>query len=395
MKINTIEIINVGGISHLTLTNINPQINIICGENGVGKTNVLDSICACFSEFDKNVVSKKSGCETGSVQLSATQISEPHNLLLSVSIKRFEPNESDSYLHATAYESNKNKLLYLKTNRHIDYKKIKSISSDPDATYRARFNTSGLSNEDIKDWLLNRVLHSKHDNHLSETQEKNLELSKRCFSAFNPEFSFSRLDTKNEVFVNSPTGEIYFEYLSSGFKSSIFILLGLIKEIDYRYEKNKIAAEDYEGLILIDEIELHLHPEWQGRICSILKETFPKAQFFITTHSPHVVQTAAYGEVIALERIEGNATQRPLPNSEYGYQGWTIEEILEDIMGMQDLRTKNFNKAKMSFDDALENEDRIEADKAYQLLDKMLHPQHPLRPVFKIQLNQIQDKQND
>jgi len=389
VKIETIEIKNVGGISHLKLKEINPQINIICGENGVGKTNLLDSICSCFSEFDKNIVSKKSGCDVGSVVMTVTQDIQPNNFTMNVEIKRFEPSDSDAYLQASAYNENKNKLLYLKTNRHIDYKKVQSIQSDPDSTYRSRYNTSGLNNEDIKDWLLNRVLHSKHENHLSETQIKNLELSKKCFSALNPSFSFSRLDTKNEVFVNSPSGEIYFEYLSSGFKSSIYILLGIIKEIDYRYEHNRISADEYEGLILIDEIELHLHPEWQGRICSILKNIFPKAQFFITTHSPHVVQTAAYGEVIALERIKDNVIQRPLPSSEYGYQGWTIEEILEDVMGMQDLRTQNFNKAKSLFDTALENEDKIEAEKAYQELDKMLHPQHPLRPVFEIQLNQL------
>lgn len=395
MKIESIEITNVGGISHLVLREVNPQINIICGENGVGKTNLLDSICACFSEWDKNVVSKKSGSEIGSVLLTATQDIAPLKFNLKAEIKRFEPNNVDSYLNPNAIKDNKNKILYLKTNRNINYKKVPAINSDPDASNRARNNTSGLDNQDIKDWLLNRVLHSMHKNHLTDTQLKNLELSKKCFSVFDSTYSFSRLDTKNEIFINSPSGEIYFEYLSSGFKSSIFILLGIIKEIDYRYENNRIAAEDYEGLILIDEIELHLHPEWQGRICSILKEIFPKAQFFITTHSPHVVQTAAYGEVIALEKINGNVIKRPLPTSRYGYQGWTIEEILEDIMGMQDLRTKNFNFAKSLFDIALENEDKVEATKAYQELDKMLHPQHPLRPVFEIQLNQIQDGRND
>lgn len=199
-------------------------------------------------------------------------------------------------------------------------------------------------------------------------------------------YIYSRLNTKNEIFLDTPTGEIYFEYLSSGFKSTIFILLGLIKEIDYRFENNRIAAEDYEGIILIDEIELHLHPEWQGRICIILKIIFPKAQFFITTHSPHVVQTAAYGEVIALDRnSNGIVSQRPLPASEYGYQGWTVEEIL----GMPDLRTRKYNEIKKIFDDALDRRDKLGAQSAYQELDKMLHPQYPLKPVFKMQLDKV------
>lgn len=396
MKIESIKIMDVGGISNLALQNLNQQINIICGENGVGKTNVLDSIASCFSEFDKNIISKKAGSENGFIEINITQNVEPKIFSLNVEIKKFEPSVSDQYIANNSYDQNKNNLLYLRTNRDINYKKVSSIKSDPEVEHRARYSTSGIDNEDIKDWFLNRILHSKHENHLSNIQLENLELSKRCFSVLNSTYSFNRLDTKNEIFLMTPTGEIYLEYLSSGFKSTIFILLGLIKEIDYRFEKDKISAECYEGIILIDEIELHLHPEWQGKICGILKIIFPKAQFFITTHSPHVVQTAAYGEVIALERsVDGVVSQRSLPSSKYGYQGWTIEEILEDIMGMPDLRTIKYNQIKRRFDIALDEEDKKEALSAFQELDKMLHPQYPLRPVFKMQLDKIRDDEND
>lgn len=396
MKVESIKIKDIGGIANLLLQNLNPHINIICGENGVGKTNVLDSIASCFSEFDNNIISKRSGSDNGRVEMNVIQSVEPKAFTLTAEIKKFEPSANDQYIANILYSDNKNKLLYLRTNRDINYKKVNSIQSDPDIEHRARYSTSGVNNEDIKDWLLNRILHSKHEKHLSNTQLKNLELSKKCFSILNENYSFSRLDTKNEIFLMAPTGEIYLEYLSSGFKSTIFILLGLIKEIDYRFEKFNISAEDYEGLILIDEIELHLHPEWQGRICSILKFIFPKAQFFITTHSPHVVQTAAHGEVIALERnIDRSVNQRSLPSSEYGYQGWTIEEILEDIMGMPDLRTQKYNQIKKKFDLALDKEDKKEAQAAFHELDKMLHPQYPLRTVFRMQLDQIRDGEND
>ena len=396
MKIETIKIKDIGGIENLLLQNLNAHINIICGENGVGKTNVLDSIASCFSEFDKNIISKRSGSDNGLVEMDVTQNVEPHTFKLSAEIKKFEPSGNDQYIANILYNDNKNKLLYLRTNRDINYRKVNSIQSDPEVDNRSRYSTSGVNNEDIKDWLLNRILHSLHEHHLTNTQLKNLKLAKKCFGVLNSNYAFKRLDTKNEIFLMTPTGEIYLEYLSSGFKSTIFILLGLIKEIDYRFEKYNIPAEDYEGLILIDEIELHLHPEWQGRICAILKIIFPKAQFFITTHSPHVVQTAAYGEVIALERNnDRSVNQRSLPSSEYGYQGWTIEEILEDIMGMPDLRTQKYNQIKKKFDTALDKEDKNEALLAFQELDKMLHPQYPLRAVFRMQLDKIRDGEND
>lgn len=244
MKIKDIEIINVGGISNILLTEINTQINIICGENGVGKTNILDSIASCFSQYEKNIVSKKSGSVNGIIKINAVQNHEPKVVCFDVKIDNFEPSEYDHYINNILYDENKHLLLYLKTNRGINYKKVSAINADPDITHRSRNNSSGISNEDIKEWLLNRILHSKHDNHLSETQLKNLELSKDCFSILNSLYKYSRLDTKNELFLESPTGEIYFEYLSSGFKSTVFILLGIIKEIDYRFEQNRIAAVD-------------------------------------------------------------------------------------------------------------------------------------------------------
>lgn len=385
MKVESIYIHNVGGVSSLRLEKIHSQLNIICGENGVGKTNILDSIASCFSEFDKNNLKKKAGSNKGEIDIIVND-----NKTFHIELDEFEPSEFDTYMNNYNYDNNKNHLLYLKINRNINYRKIQSINSDPDITNRARENTSGIQNEDIKDWLLNRILHSKHERHLTKIQLDNLELAKKCFGFLNSSFEYSRLNTKNEIFLNTPTGEIYFEYLSSGFKSTIFILLGIIKEIDYRLENNRIFAKDYDGLILIDEIELHLHPEWQGRICAILKKTFPKAQFFISTHSPHVVQTAMKGEVIALERENNGAIyQRELPVSEYGYQGWTIEEILEDIMGMPDLRTIKYNEEKKKFDKALEDRNKLDAQEAYNELDKMLHPQYPLRIVFRMQLDSV------
>lgn len=87
-------------------------------------------------------------------------------------------------------------------------------------------------------------------------------------------------------------------------------------------------ASNFDGVILIDEIELHLHPEWQGKICSILTKTFPQAQFIVSTHSPHVIQTAEINQVIALSGKNGHLEKSTVDIAPYGFKGWTIEEIL-------------------------------------------------------------------
>lgn len=386
MKVTSLELKDVGGIPNLNLEDINSQMNIICGENGVGKTNILDSLASCYSSYNQNVVMRRSGSSVGQIKLER-DVGSP----IVISLLDFKPSENNHYLSNSYFEDSKTNLLYLKINRSINYKSVRSINADPDSFHRSNNNNTGIQNEDIKDWLLNRILHSAHKGHLTETQLANLEFAKECFSILNPNYIYKRLDTNNEIFLETPTGEIYFEYLSSGFKSIIFILLGIIKEIDYQFENNRISAKDYDGVILIDEIELHLHPEWQGQICSVLKEVFPKAQFFISTHSPHVVQTALKDEVIALERRNNGVVRRTLPTSEYGYQGWTIEEILEDVMGMTDLRTQKYNEVKKRFDEALDLKNKQDAQLAFNELERMLHPNYPLKPVFKIQLDSLGD----
>ena len=141
---------------------------------------------------------------------------------------------------------------------------------------------SGVTFDCVKGWFVNRYLYSAREGTLSEEQISNYHLAERCFSIINSQYSFSRvMGATNDIMVNTPQGEIYFEYLSSGFKSIIYLLFSTIKEIEFRFKEQNLKAEDFDGIILIDEIEIHLHSEWQERIIYILRKTFPCAQFIL------------------------------------------------------------------------------------------------------------------
>ena len=392
MKITSLDLTDVGGISNLKLENINSQMNIICGENGVGKTNILDSICYISSSWSLNQIKKKSGSNNGEIcakvyfheDVIDEKIGAIH--LIQATLKEFEPKENKDFQNVNSRVLKQ--VIYLRTHRDFDYTQQKSIDADPDEGQYGMDSLTGVSSKDLKKWFISRFYQTKAGN-LEDQYMANYQLAISAFFELDKNFEFKTVTRKNDIIVHTPSGDIHFEYLSSGFKSSLFIILGVIREIEYRFQSKLVKAQDFDSIILIDEIELHLHPEWQGRICSILKKIFPKAQFFITTHSPHVIQTAIKGEVIALERKDGIVNRRELPESEYGYQGWTIEEILEDVMGMPDLRTQKFNDVKTRFDNALDNNDRKAAQAAYDELDKMLHPHYPLRPVFRMQLDSL------
>lgn len=81
------------------------------------------------------------------------------------------------------------------------------------------------------------------------------------------------------------------------------------------------------GVVLIDELDVHLHPKWQRTVVESLRNTFPALQFICTTHSPFIVQTARADEVI---NLDGPVIPNP---SKLG-----IENIAEGIMGVDDLK---------------------------------------------------------
>lgn len=98
---------------------------------------------------------------------------------------------------------------------------------------------------------------------------------------------------------------IPYRMMSDGYRN----MIGMIADIAYRCIKlnphlGVNALKETEGLVLIDELDLHLHPSWQKGIVAELVECFPKIQFVATTHSPFIVQSLSRNQLINLENEE-------------------------------------------------------------------------------------------
>ena len=103
--------------------------------------------------------------------------------------------------------------------------------------------------------------------------------------------------------------------------------MALFRNFEYGWEKCP-------AILLIDEIENHLHPTWQRRLIPTLVEFFPGLQIFATTHSPFVVAGLKAGQVHLLKRDE-NGVVTSTPNTE-DIIGWTADEILRTMMGVDE-----------------------------------------------------------
>lgn len=127
--------------------------------------------------------------------------------------------------------------------------------------------------------------------------------------------------------------EFPFILLSEGYRNT----LGLIADIAYRMaELNPHVTTDTPGVVLIDEIDLHLHPKWQRIIVGDLKRIFPNCQFIVTTHSPFIIQSLKAEELIRLDD-EMEIEKDPLRES--------IEDVTENYMGVDEVeRSVQFKK---------------------------------------------------
>ncbi|MCM1089791.1 MAG: AAA family ATPase [Butyrivibrio sp.] len=118
--------------------------------------------------------------------------------------------------------------------------------------------------------------------------------------------------------------------MSDGYKSTI----SLIADIAYRMavlnpQQGMNVIDNTDGVVLVDEVDLHLHPEWQHRILGDLQEIFPRVQFIVTTHAPAVISSAKSENLVILKDYE-------VMDANAEIYGNDVNSILKDIMGVSE-----------------------------------------------------------
>ena len=185
---------------------------------------------------------------------------------------------------------------------------------------------------------------------------------------FMPGYSHLRIQRKPRMrmMINKGQQQLDILQLSQGEKS----LLALVGDIARRLAMMNPALDDPlkgEGIILIDEIDLHLHPRWQRNIVRRLRETFPKCQFILTTHSPVVISDPDNIQILLLK----NGGIEALNN----LYGMDIEQVILEVMDTP-LRHEDLQKKLDDLMDAIQDRDYGLAHKLRTELSKILPPDH-------------------
>ncbi len=181
-------------------------------------------------------------------------------------------------------------------------------------------NIEDLENENIRD----------DPNH----EDKQLIAVRKAIHALIPEFDNLRVRRNPlRMTVNKTIGDKVEELIINQLSDGEKCLLAMVGDIARRLAIANPSLDDPlqgEGIVLIDEIELHLHPQWQHKIIPRLTETFPNCQFIVTTHSPQVLSHVQPENIYILQSTPDGIIASH-PESSYGRDS---NQILENVMGV-------------------------------------------------------------
>ena len=371
---------------------------VFLGNNNTGKTNLLKAIAAL--EPVEDVISLE--VITDYIKMKAyfplgankRFFSEDKPFIHSLSVEK----DSYSLSYGATPLASTNKILELLSiygygvTRNIEKKGIKTEEKKLNADNL--FFNSNLIN--FEDWLFQLDYAANNKSSEKSNQEKAAKrrdllkevLTSEIFPEINNIRFISDESLNNYIEFQTENGWYKLSELGFGYQATLSWMCDFCKKMFDRYPESENPLKE-PAVLLIDELDLHLHPEWQRKIVGYLSNIFTVTQFIVTTHSPFILQSMNNVNLYTLQR-EGDHTLVEHHGSNRSFVGWRIEEILSEIMGLEEnIQTNTYQELMKQFDEALDQEDYLKGKAAFDTLKKILHPQSAKRKLLDIQFSQL------
>lgn len=329
--LTSVQLENIGVFEKLELV-VDPHWTILLGNNGGGKSTVIRAITLALAGTDERakVCAQKllrTGARTGSIALRFGDDSEVRTQI-SRSGDSVRVDATFSPLQAGSLVA-----LGFPVLRGVSSRQMKGARAmepaDPSVEDIAPLLLSMVDTrlDDLKQWLLNTLLKAETD---SEARDgRMLELVKRVFERIVPgdQVALSRVDKKTwTILVKTPEGEVELDSLSQGM-SSIFNWLGVVARRLYDVYPDSKAPEKEYALVVVDEIDAHLHPKWQRSLLDVFQQEFPNVQLVATTHSPLLAGTVDHRQ-LRLVRRDDQTGKMEIRSPAVDLQGHRVDDIL-------------------------------------------------------------------
>lgn len=377
MKLKSVEIENYRAIDKLELM-LDPSLTVFHGANGCGKTSVLSAVAVGLGDMMGALLDESTldFCEedwregAGPPRVCVSRSGRYGEFTWERREDEQPDEESKEQRRGLLRDKDRRKVLdeALRTNQNEmpivafyntdrTVSEMPEVSNDPRDIHnfpRLTALDGALSARTDFEALFAWFYH-KEDEELREQKErrdfgyqlKELSAVRQAISAMLPDVSDPRTKLNPLRFVvsiksNGRVENLSLDQLSGGYR----IVLALAADLARRMAQGNPHLDnplESEAVVLIDEIELHLHPAWQQRVLGDLRRTFPNTQFIVSTHSPQVLTTAKPQHIVELHR-DGDHIEAGAPaGATYGAEAG---DVLSVVMGVNERPPENeFTKA--------------------------------------------------
>ncbi len=346
-----------------------PGFNLVVGINGVGKTSVLDALVVCLSAVIKQTNMLRSRVEAFSlddIRIGASALTvecsfrfgdREHSYLVHKPRYTSAPQEKKAgmprqqvhdtppktefmgelpqFVSGSALGGRPLAALYsTKRAEPSDRAPGKTVAAGGIvAAFGEAFANRELRLREFAEWM-------KVQEALSGERAAGYQVLLACEDAiqrFLPGYRNLRQEGEKrpQLWIDRNSTAIPVRHLSDGERGSLALVLDITRRLAQANPELGVAALEAEAVLLIDEIDLHLHPKWQRQIVHNLTATFPNCQFIATTHSPQVIGEVSHERIHII--AEGEVYS---PTHSYGVDsGRVLEELMET-----DSRTKEVHE---------------------------------------------------
>lgn len=400
MKINSIDMSNYRNFSELHI-DFDSKLTVFVGSNGSGKTTILDALAIPLemianSKFkylhSDSIISHDSLIPINDIRIqNAIDSSKVNEACLNYNINYGNKNFSYSvytpllpreksffkqieYMNNYIKDNIKPVVVYYSSKRIInDYTRKPDSHSEYDYAFKNAFQV-GIDFSSSMTWFIEKsseeALNIKRTKDLDYSISE-LDATRKAISKALGDYKEPYVDkTPPQIFIahaSAPDVPLSIQQLSDGYRTMLALVMDLARRMALAAEKHKqefTEALEYPAIVLIDEVELHLHPAWQQRVLPTLLEIFPNTQFIVTTHSPQIISS------IKPEHLRILAQNNVYTSSSSTY-GAESQRILKEVFGVNARYAEN--EAKIVLDEYFEliNKGEYDTDRAKECRGKL------------------------
>jgi hypothetical protein len=380
MRVTRLKLANLRAIEALEF-HFRPGCNLIVGVNGVGKTSVLDALAVCLSAVVKDTNKLRTPVESfrvDDIRIGAEALTlecdfgtgpdeytylihKPRTTSVPQINKAGQPRaqvhetpERREYLGrrpklATGREQDGRPLAVLFSTRRAvpsERSPTKAVAAGGiQAAYAEAFSNRELRLGEFGAWMrVQQALSTENP-----ASRRVLVAFEKTVRRFLPEYKNLRVDDagSSKLLIDRGSTTLEVRQLSDGERGTLAMVLDISRRLAQANPNMGDPAAEAEAVVMIDEIDLHIHPRWQRQIVRNLSTAFPKSQFIATTHSPQVIgevnreqiQIIANGQVYSPTHSFGVDSSRVLEEvMESGPRTEVVQALLSQISRTIDAR---------------------------------------------------------